>query len=84
MKTKLIPCKACGKSIAKNAATCPYCGKSSTSLARIGLLALLVVLILWFLGGGSIVMDELNRNRQINAAEERLERLRARGEIPEQ
>jgi len=78
MKTKLIPCKACGKSIAKSATTCPHCGKSSTSLSRIGLLALLVVLILWFMGGGSIVLDILSKNRQINAAEQRLERMRAR------
>lgn len=78
MKTKLIPCKVCGKSIAKGATTCPHCGKSSTSLARIGLLALLVLLILWFMGGGSIVLDILTKNRQINAAEQRLERMRAR------
>ena len=68
MKSKLIPCKACGQFIARSATTCPHCGKSSTSLARIGLLALLILLILWFMGGGSIVMDTITRNRQLNAA----------------
>jgi cell division protein FtsB len=41
-------------------------------------LALLVLFILWFIGGGSIVMDIVSKQRQLDAAEERLERLRAR------
>jgi RNA polymerase subunit RPABC4/transcription elongation factor Spt4 len=46
VKSHLKPCKACGQPIAKAAATCPHCGKTTTSLARIGLLFVCVLLIM--------------------------------------
>ena len=78
MKTKLTPCQACGQSIAKSATTCPHCGKSSTSLARIGLLVLLTVIVVWLLGGGGIGKSILRGNDQVDAAQERLDQLRTK------
>ena len=43
---KLMACAACGQQIAKSATTCPHCGKSKTSLARIGLILLVVFILL--------------------------------------
>ncbi|MEO5915611.1 MAG: hypothetical protein ABIS50_15360 [Luteolibacter sp.] len=47
MKSKLKACTACGGQIAKSATTCPHCGKSSTSVARIGLVIILTLLVVW-------------------------------------
>ena len=50
MNKNLKPCPSCSKEIANSATTCPHCGKSFTSLARIGLIVILAVIICWFLG----------------------------------
>ena len=78
MKTKLIPCKACGRSIAKSAATCPHCGKSSTSLARIGLLAVLVLILLYLTGVGKYAMTAVGGYSQHKAGEARMNELRVK------
>jgi len=44
----MVKCKACGKDIAKNATTCPYCGYKvpmSNSNAAFTLIALAVMII---------------------------------------
>ncbi len=57
MKTKLKPCKACGKNISENAEKCPQCGEMQQSAAvRIVLLIVLALLIIFlFFGGMEIV-----------------------------
>ena len=52
MKSKLIPCKACGKMVAKSASKCPDCGAAKTNVARMLLLVILATLIgLFFIRG---------------------------------
>ena len=43
-----------------------------TSAARIGLLILLVLLILWFMGGGRFLSEIIDGNREIDRIERKL------------
>ena len=52
MKTKLKPCPACGREIAKSATTCVHCGKNMTSAGRLGLIVLSVLLLAVIFGWG--------------------------------
>jgi zinc-ribbon domain len=70
--SNLRPCSACGENIYSGATTCPHCGKTFTSAARIGLIALLTIIILLFLGGGHIIMDLIDKNQKIDAARDQL------------
>jgi sensor domain CHASE-containing protein len=78
MKPQLIPCKSCGQSIARSAAKCPHCGKAFTSVARLILLGVLTILLVLFFGGGRFILDLMNKNEEMDAAQEQLESLRAR------
>ena len=49
MKTKLTPCKACGKSISRTAPKCPHCGDAPNAGGRVLLIVIAVVLILFIL-----------------------------------
>lgn len=49
--SSLHACSGCGKDIHIDATTCPHCGKTFTSAARIGLIVILTLLILFLLAG---------------------------------
>ena len=71
MNPNLKACPACGREIAKSATTCPHCGKTMTSAARIGLILILALLLVFFLGGASYCTVISSMNRQLDEAEER-------------
>jgi hypothetical protein len=71
MSAKLKPCPACEAMIAKSATTCPQCGKSMTSASRILMLAIIAVLIVFFLGGGTYCSVIRQANRQLDQMEQR-------------
>lgn len=65
MKPKLKPCPTCSKEIAKSATTCPHCGKTFSSAARLGLIILLAGVVGWLCFGGWI-MRSLQAEDQID------------------
>jgi hypothetical protein len=76
MKKNLKPCPACQQTIAKSATTCPHCGKSMTSVARIGLIVILVLAVLFIFGGGSYFAILQKANSDLEQIELRMKQSR--------
>jgi RNA polymerase subunit RPABC4/transcription elongation factor Spt4 len=65
MAEKMINCKACGKEIAKSAATCPHCGKrNKRPWWQIALIALGILVVLSVIGN----MGSKRPNSEISSA----------------
>ncbi len=60
MATNLIPCKSCGKEVAKNAKSCPNCGQSLRmgSLGKLGVFIAIVAVAIYF---AAPTKDDLNK-----------------------
>ena len=69
MNPKLKACPACGREIAKGATTCVHCGKTMTSAARLGLIVILALLLVFLLGGGTYCSVIRAANRQLDGLE---------------
>lgn len=61
MSKKLVECKSCGETIAKNAKTCPHCGaKRKKPVLGVILLVLGICIIIGVLAGGSDEPKKVN------------------------
>lgn len=76
INSDLHPCPACGKEIYVAAKTCPHCGKTFMTLGRIVLLALLIIIIVWILGGWQMIGSAMKMNREMDKIEERARSMR--------
>jgi len=82
MNRKLKACPACGREIAKSATTCVHCGKTMTSAARLGLIVILALLVVFLLGGASYCTVISSMNRQLDEMEERARPEQGRMNLP--
>lgn len=74
MKNKLKPCPACQREIATGAATCPHCGKRSSTPAGL-ILALLIGLII----GGVLIARTVTSASRADAEMEEIQKDLLRG-----